>query len=134
MEKDTCGMLFEYLKSILYDTPINRPDLEDLDEPYRRLGEGLSYLQQAVEEMLAYTADLSKGNLSGPVPSRENFLCVNLKNLHASLNHLTWQAKQVASGDYSQHVSYQLWGGGNRRQRQRTDAGSDGGTGGCRHV
>lgn len=106
MEKDNCGMLFEYLKSILYDTPINRPDLEDLDEPYRRLGEGLSYLQQAVEEMLAYTADLSKGNLSGPIPSRENFLCVNLKNLHASLNHLTWQAKQVASGDYSQHVSY----------------------------
>ncbi len=28
------------------------------------------------------------------------------KNIHANLNHLTWQAKQVAKGDYSQTVSY----------------------------
>ena len=35
-----------------------------------------------------------------------NFLCENLKNVHANLNHLTWQAKQVAKGDYSQRVSY----------------------------
>ena len=106
MEKDNCGLLFEYLRSILYDQQIQPLDVKELDEPYRKLGKGLLFLQQAVEEMLAYTEDLSRGNLSGAYPSRDNFLCVNLKNLHASLNHLTWQAKQVASGDYSQHVSY----------------------------
>ena len=106
MEKDNCGLLFEYLRSILYDQQIRQLDVKELDEPYRKLGKGLLFLQQAVEEMLAYTEDLSRGNLSGAYPSRDNFLCVNLKNLHASLNHLTWQAKQVASGDYSQHVSY----------------------------
>ncbi len=106
MENENCEMLFEYLRSILYDTKIKRPELEKLDEPYQKLGQGLEFLQKAVEEMLAYSADLSKGNLSGYYPSKDNFLCVNLKNLHANLNHLTWQAKQVASGDYSQHVSY----------------------------
>lgn len=106
MERENCELLFEYLRSILYDQKIEKPDLDNLDEPYKKLGLGLEYLQQAVEEMLEYSAELSKGNLSGKYPSRENFLCVNLKNLHAHLNHLTWQAKQVAAGDYSQHVSY----------------------------
>ena len=106
MEKDNCELLFEYLRSILYDQQIHALDVKELDEPYQKLGKGLAFLQQAVEEMLAYTEALSRGNLSGAYPSRDNFLCVNLKNLHANLNHLTWQAKQVASGDYSQHVSY----------------------------
>lgn len=103
---NNCELLFEYLRSILYDTPIVKPDLDKLDKAFHKLGEGLQYLQRAVEEMQAYTYELSKGNLSGPYPSRENFLCSNLKGLHSNLNHLTWQAKQVAAGDYSQHVSY----------------------------
>ncbi len=107
MEKENCEMLFEYLKSILYDSQVKELNIEELDEPYQKLGKGLSYLQHAVEEMLAYSAiSLPGGNLSGVYPARENMLCTNLKNLHANLNHLTWQAKQVAAGDYSQHVSY----------------------------
>ena len=105
-EEKNCELLFEYLRSILYDSKIQKLDPESLDEPYQKLGYGLCFLQRAIEEMLTYSADLSQGNLSGFYPSADNFLCVNLKNLHANLNHLTWQAKQVASGDYSQHVSY----------------------------
>ena len=60
MENENCEMLFEYLRSILYDTKIKRPELEKLDEPYQKLGQGLEFLQKAVEEMLAYSADLSK--------------------------------------------------------------------------
>ena len=56
--------------------------------------------------MKHYSAELSQGNLSIEAPGRDNFLCENLKNIHANLNHLTWQAKQVAKGDYSQSVSY----------------------------
>ena len=106
MENENCEVLFEYLRSILYERPITAPDIEALDEPYRKLGQGLLVLQQSVEELLTFSADISQGNLSGPVPSRENMLCSNMKNLHANLNHLTWQAKQVAAGDYSQRVSY----------------------------
>ena len=106
MEEKNCQILFEYLKSIVYDTPDEKPGLEDLESPYKRLGQGMEVLEKWLEEMRTYSADLSKGNLSGTLPSEENPLCMNLKNLHASLNHLTWQAKQVAAGDYSQQVSY----------------------------
>ena len=106
MEDKNCQLLFEYLRSILYDPSSAFLDLETLDEPFRKLGMGLQYLDQAVREMKACTAALSNGNLADFNPSRDNFLCENLKNIHANLNHLTWQAKQVAKGDYSQTVSY----------------------------
>ena len=106
MEEKNCKLLFEYLRDILYDPKVKTLDVNELDEPYQKLGLGLNYLERAVKEMKAYSAALSKGDLSGFTPSRENFLCENLKNIHANLNHLTWQAKQVAKGDYSQSVSY----------------------------
>lgn len=99
-------VLFQYLKSILYDDHIKKPDFQQLKAENQKLALGLEVLQQQVEEMRHYSADLSQGNLSAKMPSRDNYLCSNLKNLHANLNHLTWQAKQVAQGDYNQEVSY----------------------------
>jgi diguanylate cyclase (GGDEF)-like protein len=106
MEDKNCELLLAYLKDILYDTKNAHLDMDALPGSYHRLGRGLCFLQTAVEEMLDYSAQLSLGNLSFSQPARDNFLCTNLKNLHATLNHLTWQAKQVAAGDYSQRVSY----------------------------
>lgn len=101
-----CELLFEYMKGILYDSKTDHFDVNELDEPYRDLGRGLEHMKNAVEELVHYSAELSKGNLSVEFPKEYNFLCENLKNLHANLNHLTWQAQQAAKGDYSQHVSY----------------------------
>jgi len=106
MEDKNCELLFQYLNSILHDKKIKELDIESLDKPYQKLGIGLKALQNAVEEMKDYSFDLSKGNLSGHLPGEDNFLCENLKNIHSSLNHMTCQAKQVAAGDYSQHISY----------------------------
>lgn len=106
MEDRNCELLFEYLRSILYDSEVKTLEIDSLDEPFRKLGMGLQYLETAVKEMKQCSAALSKGDLSSFKPARENFLCENLKNIHANLNHLTWQAKQVAKGDYSQTVSY----------------------------
>ena len=106
MEDKNCTLLFNYLKSILYDPKTKPLDLSELDESFVKLGKGLQYLDHAVEEMRAYSESLSRGNLSCPIPARDNPLCANLKNIHSNLNHLTWQAKQVAKGDYSQTVSY----------------------------
>lgn len=106
MEDKNCEILFEYLKSILYGPRTLSLEIDELAEPYRDLGRGLQYLHHAVEELLSYSAELSKGNLSVAFPDKYNFLCENLNNLHANLNHLTWQAQQVAKGDYSQQVSY----------------------------
>lgn len=106
MEDKNCQLLFEYLRSILYDSKAKPLDINELDEPFRKLGMGLQFLDHAVQELKTCSAALSNGNLSEFHPSRDNFLCENLKNIHANLNHLTWQAKQVAKGDYSQTVSY----------------------------
>lgn len=106
MEEKNCEILFEYLRSILYDDKVRPLDLETLDEPFRKLGMGLQYLDKAVSEMKEYSKALAVGNLSVTPPGRENFLCENLKNIHSNLNHLTWQAKQVARGDYTQTVSF----------------------------
>ena len=106
MENRNCELLFEYLRSILYDSEVKPLEIDSLDEPFQKLGMGLQYLETAVKEMKQCSAALSKGDLSSFKPARENFLCENLKNIHANLNHLTWQAKQVAKGDYSQTVSY----------------------------
>ena len=101
-----CELLFEYLRGILYDSWIEQLEVGELSEPYRDLGRGLQYMQNAVNELVTYSAELSKGNLSVEFPKEYNFLCENLKNLHANLNHLTWQAQQVTKGDYSQHVAF----------------------------
>lgn len=106
MDAKNCDLLFEYLRSILYDRKVKPLDIAALDEDCQKLGLGLQYLERAVREMKDYSAALSTGNLSAAYPSRDNPLCENLKNIHANLNHLTWQAKQVAKGDYSQTVSY----------------------------
>ena len=104
--KDNCEQVFEYLRSILYDDKVNALQIDDLEPAFEKLGKGMQYLEQAVREMKEYSAAISVGNLSVEAPPRENFLCKNLKNIHANLNHLSWQAKQVAKGDYSQSVSY----------------------------
>jgi phosphoserine phosphatase RsbU/P len=52
-----------------------------------------------------FIASLSKGVLDVDPPSR-NFLISPFKQLHSNLRHLTWQTKQVAKGDLSQHVDF----------------------------
>lgn len=106
MANENCEILFDYLRSILYDSTPTQIDVHSLDEDFQKLGMGLQFLDHAINELKQCSTALAKGNLSEFNPSRDNFLCDNLKNIHANLEHLTWQAKQVAKGDYSQHVSY----------------------------
>ena len=53
-----------------------------------------------------FVLPLSKGDLSAPMPSRDNHLAAPFKELHSRLKELTWQAQQIARGDYSQRVDY----------------------------
>lgn len=68
MEDKNCQQLFEYLRSILYDAHVQPLDISTLDEPYRKLGMGLQCLDRAVQELKAYSAALSVGNLSDCSP------------------------------------------------------------------
>ena len=53
MDDQNCELLFEYLRSILYDSEIHTLDIEVLDDPFKKLGMGLQYLEQAVKEIYA---------------------------------------------------------------------------------
>lgn len=57
-------------------------------------------------EVLAFIAPLARGELSASAPRTSNFLAAPFKELHSRLLHLTWQAEQVARGDYSQRVDF----------------------------
>ncbi len=101
--------LLEYLRAIMFnsnDTPLEEPTLSTPDPTLYQLGEGLIYLAKSIECFKSYANELSTGNLSVDFPPKENLFCAPLKNLHANLNHLTWQAQQIAGGDYSQHIDY----------------------------
>ena len=51
MEEKNCEILFEYLRDIIYDSENAELNLEQLDEPFWKLGMGLQYLDKAVKEM-----------------------------------------------------------------------------------
>jgi len=77
------------------------------DETDRKLSVLLNQLFVYLQEIHEFIIPLSQGKLDElNLPQRTNFLGAPFKDLHARLRHLTWQAKQVASGDYSQHVDF----------------------------
>lgn len=93
------------LKNLLegkYDEAVKRLSEFEEDET----GQLLMCLANTLSELYAYTIDLSKGNLSATAPGRTNYVAMGVKGLHSKLNHLIWQLKQVAEGDYTQVVDY----------------------------
>ncbi|MCL2046332.1 MAG: diguanylate cyclase [Oscillospiraceae bacterium] len=104
----TAETLFEYMRKILYPANENdhQLDLENLEDEYEMLGKGLIYLAQCVSETRSFAKSLAKGDLSVMMPPVDNELAAPLKNLQASLKHLTWQSQQVAKGDYKQRVDF----------------------------
>ena len=86
-------------------TPIELPE----DFPDNEIKQAVSYINKFINEYngvteLIYT--LSRGDLSFE-PSRGKMLILqSLKNLQASLRHLTWTTQQIAQGDFSREVDF----------------------------
>ena len=99
-------ILFQYLRDVIYDPANASLDLEKLPESFQDFGNGLRYFATCVMETKSLALALSKGDLNGKVPPRDNEIAAPLKSLHASLRHLTWQTQQVANGDYQQRVKF----------------------------
>ena len=98
---------YEYLSSVLYDHKNANIDLDDLsDAEHRFFGEALMQFGNMAIETREFANSISRGELDCPPPSRGNELAAPLKSLHATLKHLTWQAKQISGGDYEQHVDF----------------------------
>ena len=80
--------------------------VEDFSPELQSLAAKIQKWHQMMLEIDTYAAALTKGNLDVEPPLRSNYLAAGLKALHVQLNHLTWQAEQVAQGDYEQMVDY----------------------------
>jgi signal transduction histidine kinase len=76
------------------------------DEAERQLAQELNQLIAFMQEIHDFIIPLSKGELAEIQISRKNFFGSPFKELHSRLLHLTWQANQVANGDYSQRVDF----------------------------
>ena len=99
-------IFFNYLRDAIYNPTKAELNPENLPEGFRDFAAGLLYYSACVKETADVARDLSKGNLYGKQPSQGNEVAAPLKALCASLRHLTWQAKQVALGDYNQKVDF----------------------------
>ena len=99
-------ILFNYLRNVIYDPQNAVLDVEKLPQEYRDLGSGLQYFAECVMETKTLAQALAKGDLTDNLPRSGNEIASPLKTLHASLKHLTWQAQQIAKGDYQQRVSF----------------------------
>ncbi len=75
-------------------------------ESDRKFAEALNQLVTLMEEIHQFINPLARGELSDIKLSARNFLASPFKELHSRLCHLTWQAKQVAGGDYGQRVDF----------------------------
>ncbi len=71
-----------------------------------KFAESMNQLITFMEEIHQFINPLSRGELSEINLSARNFLASPFKELHSRLCHLTWQAKQVADGDYGQRVDF----------------------------
>ncbi|MDR0905022.1 MAG: diguanylate cyclase [Oscillospiraceae bacterium] len=98
--------LFEYLRDVLYDPARAKIDTTALPEGFVELGQGMEFFAECVAETRAFAKFLAQGELSCPLPSIENEVAAPLRALHSTLKHMTWQAEQVAKGDYCQHIDY----------------------------
>ena len=99
-------ILFDYLRDVIYNPSKAVLDVGKLPEPYQDLGSGLQFFAGCVMEAKELAQALSTGNLDAKLPPPDNEIAAPLKSLQASLKHLTWQAQQIARGDYRQRVDF----------------------------
>jgi hypothetical protein len=66
----------------------------------------LNQLIKFMQEVHDFIIPLSKGELAEIKILPKNFFGSPFKELHSRLLHLTWQANQVANGDFSQRVDF----------------------------
>ncbi len=86
-------------------TPIELPE----DYPDNEIKQAVSYINKFINEYNSATDSiyaLSKGDLNLELPKGKMLILQSLKNLQASLKHLTWTTQQIAKGDFNHEVDF----------------------------
>lgn len=98
--------IFQCLKQIALNQKIAELNAEDFDSNFQPIVEAVNHIAISLREINNLARDLSEGKLNDTVLSKTNYLSSEFKELRAKLKHLSWQAKQVKDGDYSQRLEY----------------------------
>jgi hypothetical protein len=83
---------------------INLEEISDLE--LHGFADRINRLIDCIKEIKDCLLPLSRGVLKDIQISANNFMASPFKALHSSLLHLTWQAREVAKGDYCQRVDF----------------------------
>ncbi len=105
MKKKELEVLLEQIKNIILNKPFVVCE-EKPNDDFAKVQQAVAYLAQCLTESNQFLSEVAAGNLAATPPDRKNFLATGIKELHAGLKHLAWQANQVALGDYNQKVSF----------------------------
>ncbi len=105
MKKSDSDILIQQIRNIVRNKPLTE-EMKLNSEETVDLQEAMDYLSTCLLECNIFLNHLRLGDLEAKPPGRHNFFAGSLKELHAALRHLTWQANQVASGDYNHKVSF----------------------------
>ncbi len=103
-------MIYEAIEKLAILLKGKIPDKIDTgkiaDESKQKLAKMLNQLIVFMQETHDFIIPLSRGELAEIKIPPKNFFGSPFKELHSRLLHLTWQAKQVANGDFSQRVDF----------------------------
>lgn len=99
-------ILLNFLHHVMQNPEDAAQEEEDLPEDLRAFGDELRAYCLHVHETMLLAKALSQGDLDVPLPPPDNKMAAPLKNLHATLKHLTWQTQRVAQRDYQQRVDF----------------------------
>ena len=79
------------------------------DYPDNEINQAVSYINKFINEYNSVTDlvyNISRGDLNFEPPKGKMLILQSLKNLQASLKHLTWTTQQIAKGDFSHEVDF----------------------------
>jgi signal transduction histidine kinase/DNA-binding response OmpR family regulator/HPt (histidine-containing phosphotransfer) domain-containing protein len=79
------------------------------DYPDNEIKQAVGYINKFITEYNSATDSihaLSKGDLNLELPKGKMSILQSLKNLQASLKHLTWTTQQIAKGDFNHEVDF----------------------------
>lgn len=75
------------------------------NDEIKQLGEFINLLIDDMQNLSNALFEISKGNLYCIINSKSS-TGHSLKNLQATLRHITWQTEQVSNGDFSQRINF----------------------------
>lgn len=95
-----------HLHALLHqDHPALLDLADEQEDEIRQVGEFVNTLTEALSDLTRAAHHLSSGDIEVPITAKLP-ASHHLKNLQATLRHLSWQTGQIAKGDFSQRVEF----------------------------